>query len=149
MTPSRPVSPISATRRNVSPGLKATRDQAQADTMRAQATLDRAVQQPITTIVLRKFAATARKRMRIEGGGYRRDHLRALAQRVEVADHEVRIMGSKSDLLKTLAAISGAKSATGGVRSSVLDWRRERNWGRTASTYLTVVQREWAAPWGV
>jgi hypothetical protein len=28
--------------------------------------------------VLRKFAATARKRMRIEGGGYRRDHLRAL-----------------------------------------------------------------------
>jgi len=102
--------------------------------MRAQATLDRAVQQPITTIVLRKFAATARKRMRIEGGGYRRDHLRALAQRVEVADHEVRIMGSKSDLLKTLAAISGAKSATGGVRSSVLDWRRERNWGRTAST---------------
>jgi site-specific DNA recombinase len=76
-------------------------------------------------MVLRKFAATARKRMRIEGGGYRRDHLRALAQRVEVADREVRIMGSKSDLLRTLAAISGVKPATGGVRSSVLDWRRE------------------------
>jgi site-specific DNA recombinase len=29
--------------------------------------------------MLRKFAATARQRMRIEGGGYRRDHLRALA----------------------------------------------------------------------
>jgi hypothetical protein len=101
--------------------------------MRAQAMLDSAAQQPITTIVLRKFAATARKRMRIEGGGYRRDRLRALAQRVEVADHEVRIMGSKSDLLKTLAAISGVKSATGGVRSSVLDWRRERNWVRTFS----------------
>jgi hypothetical protein len=72
--------------------------------------------------------------MRIEGGGYRRDHLRALAQRVEVADHEVRIMGSKSDLLRTLAAISGVKSATGGARGSVLDWRRERNWGRTFST---------------
>jgi hypothetical protein len=28
-------------------------------------------------------------------------------------------MGSKSDLLKALAALSGAKSATGGVRSSV------------------------------
>jgi hypothetical protein len=27
---------------------------------------------------------------------YRRDHLRALAQRVEVAEGEVRIMGSKS-----------------------------------------------------
>jgi site-specific DNA recombinase len=58
-------------------GLKATRDQAQADTTRAQAALDSAAQQPITTTVLRKFAATARKRMRIEGGGYRRDHLRA------------------------------------------------------------------------
>jgi hypothetical protein len=38
-----------------------------------------------------------------------RHHLRALAQRVEVADREVRIMGAKSDLLRTLAAISGAK----------------------------------------
>jgi site-specific DNA recombinase len=34
-------------------------------------------------------------RMRIDGGRYRRDHLRALAQRVEVADRKVRIMGSK------------------------------------------------------
>jgi site-specific DNA recombinase len=106
-------------------GLQAIRDQSQADALRAQAALDSAAQQPITTAVLRKFAATARKRMRIEGGGYRRDHLRALAQRVEVADREVRIMGSKNDLLRTLAAISGVKSATGGVRSSVLDWRRE------------------------
>ena len=57
---------------------------------------------------------------RDEGGGYRRDHLRALAQGVEVADREVRIMGSKSDLLRTLAAISGVKSATGGVRNFVL-----------------------------
>jgi hypothetical protein len=86
--------------------------------------LDGAAQQPVTTTVLRKFAATARKRMRIEGGGYRRDHLRALVQRVEVDDREVRIMGSKSDLFRALAAISGVKSATGGVRSSVLDWRR-------------------------
>ncbi len=108
-------------------GLKAIRDQSQADAMRAQAMLDSSAQQPITTTVLRKFAATARKRMRVEGGGYRRDHLRALAQRVEVDDREVRIMGSKSDLLRTLAAISGVKSATGGVRSSVLDWRSRRD----------------------
>ena len=106
-------------------GLQAIRDQAQADTIRAQAMLDSAAQQPVTTTILRKFAATARKRMRIEGGGYRRDHLRALAQRVEVDDGEVRIMGSKSDLLRTLAAISGVKSAGNSVRSSVLDWRRE------------------------
>jgi hypothetical protein len=31
----------------------------------------------------------------------------------------------KAILLRTLAAISGVKSATGGVRSSVLNWRRE------------------------
>jgi site-specific DNA recombinase len=99
-------------------GLQAIRDQAQADSIRAQAMLDCGAQQPITTTVLRKFAATARKRMRIEGGGYRRDHLRALAQRVEVDDREVRIMGSKSDLLRTLAAISGVESAGNGVRSS-------------------------------
>lgn len=47
--------------------------------------------------MLRKFASAARQGIRLEGGGYRRDHLRALAQRVEVNDGEVRIMGSKSD----------------------------------------------------
>ncbi len=41
-----------------------------------------------------KFASTSRDRMRVEGGGYRRDHLRVLAQRVEVDTGEVRIMGS-------------------------------------------------------
>jgi len=75
--------------------------------------------------MVQKFAQTARERIRIDGGGYRREHLRALAQRVEVADGEVRIMGSKGDLLRTLAAASGVKSATPGVRSSVLSWRRE------------------------
>jgi hypothetical protein len=45
----------------------------------------------------------------------------ALAQRIEVADKEVRIMGSKGDLLRTLAAASGVKAATPGVRSSVLE----------------------------
>ena len=73
--------------------------------------------------MLARFARTARERMRIEGGGYRRDHLRALAQRVEVADTEVRIMGSKSNLLGTLVAAAGGKIATPGVRSSVLKWR--------------------------
>ena len=47
--------------------------------------------------------------MRTENGGYRRDHLRAPAQRVEVDAKEVRIMGSKSELLRTLVAASSAK----------------------------------------
>ena len=105
-------------------GLKAIRDQAQADADRAQAMAESAGQQAITPAMVQKFARTARERIRIDGGGYRREHLRALAQRVEVADKEVRIMGSKGDLLRTLAAASGVKSATPGVRSSVLKWRR-------------------------
>ena len=80
--------------------------------------------QTITPRMIQKFARTARERIGIEGGGYRRDHLRALAQRVEVADREVRIIGSKSNLLQTLTAAAGVKPATSGVRSSVLKWRR-------------------------
>jgi hypothetical protein len=41
-------------------------------------------------------------RLGIEGGGYCRDHLRALAQRAEVADREVRIIGSKAPCLSRL-----------------------------------------------
>lgn len=107
--------------------LKAIRDQAQVDAERARATLESSGQQAITPEMVRKFAETARQRMHIAGGGYRRDHLRALAQRVEVADHEVRLMGSKSNLLKTLTATSGVTSVTSGVRSSVLKWRKGRD----------------------
>ncbi len=68
-------------------GLKAIRDQAKADAERAQAMLrKRQASKAITPQMVRKFARTARERIRLEGGGYRRDHLRALAQRVEVAD---------------------------------------------------------------
>jgi site-specific DNA recombinase len=108
-------------------GLKAIRDQAQTDAERAQAMMENSSQQAITPQMIRKFAMTARSRIRIDGGGYRRDHLRALAQRVEVADGEVRIMGSKNDLLRTLAAASGVRPATPGVRSSVLNWRSRRD----------------------
>ena len=104
-------------------GLRSTRDQAQADAERASAALEGNGQQPVTPAMVGKFAATARERIRIAGGGYRRDHLRALAQRVEVTDSEVRIIGSKSNLLHTLAAASGVRAAPFGVRSSVPKWR--------------------------
>ena len=58
--------------------LKATRDQARLDAERAEDAIDRAGP-TITPQTLRTFARTARKRMRTENGGYRRDHLRALA----------------------------------------------------------------------
>jgi site-specific DNA recombinase len=77
----------------------------------------------ITTQSIKTFARTTRKRIRIEGGGYRRDYLRALAQRVEVDAQELRIIGSKSELLRTLVAASSAKTAGFGVPSSVPKWR--------------------------
>ena len=108
-------------------GLKAIRDQARADAERVQAVTESSSRQAITPQMVREFASTARARIRIDGGGYHRDHLRALAQRVEVADKEVRIMGSKSQLLRALAAGPGVMPATSGVRSSVLKWRTRRD----------------------
>jgi site-specific DNA recombinase len=52
--------------------LKAIRDQARADTKRAEGAIER-VGPTITTQSIKTFARTARERMRIEGGGYRRD----------------------------------------------------------------------------
>lgn len=100
-------------------GLKATRDQAKADAERATAMIANSGSKAITSQMLAKFADTARQRIRLEGGGYRRDHLRALAQRVEVDVGEVRIMGSKSRLLQTLAANGSANA----VPTQVLNWR--------------------------
>jgi site-specific DNA recombinase len=102
--------------------LKATRDQARLDAERAEDVIERGGP-TITSQTLKTFARTARKRMRTDGGGYRRDHLRALAQRVEVDQKELRIMGSKSVLLRTLVAAPGAKTAGFGVPSSVPKWR--------------------------
>jgi hypothetical protein len=69
--------------------------------------------------MLSKFARAARQRIRLEGGGYRRDHFRALAQRVEVAEGEVRILGPKSRLLQTLVANGGVNA----VPTQGLKWR--------------------------
>ncbi len=104
-------------------GLKAIRDQAKTDAERAGAMLQNSGSKAVTPQMLSKFARTARQRIRLEGGGYRRDHLRALAQRVEVAEGEVRIIGSKSRLLQTLVANGGANA----VPTQGLKWRRERD----------------------
>jgi site-specific DNA recombinase len=106
--------------------LKAIRDQARADAERAEGALDR-LAPGITLQALKTFASQARRRMRTESGGYRRDHLRALAQRIEVDEKEVRIMGSKSVLLRTLVAASSAKTAGFGVPSFVPKWRARRD----------------------
>jgi site-specific DNA recombinase len=102
--------------------LKAIRDQARADADRAEGALDRAGPS-ITSQALKTFASRARRRMRTESGAYRRDHLRALDQRVEVDAKEIRTMGSKSVLLRTLVAAESAKTAGFGVRCFVPKWR--------------------------
>jgi site-specific DNA recombinase len=106
--------------------LKSIRDQARADAERAEGALDRAGP-GITPQALKTFASQARRRMRTDADGYRRDHLRALAQRIEVDAKEVRIIGSKSALLRTLVAASSAKTAGFGVPSSVPKWRARRD----------------------
>ncbi len=101
--------------------LKASRDQAKSDAERVAASLGAAGQKAVAPDMLSKFAATARQRMRIEGGGYRREHVRALAQRVEVDVGEVRILGSKSNLLQALVA-GASETKPGAVPSFVPKW---------------------------
>ena len=84
-------------------------------------------QKAVTPQMLRKFATTARERIRLTGGGYRREHVRAFAQRVEVADDAIYIKGSKSTLLRTLVAAKGGKSAGTGVPGFIPKWRRRRD----------------------
>jgi hypothetical protein len=68
--------------------------------------------------MLERIFLLARKRMRNESGSCRRDYLRALAHRVEL-----RIMGSKSELPRTLVAVSGTRTVGFGVLRSVPKWR--------------------------
>src|SRR5487761_2095686 len=61
--------------------------------------------------------------LRCDRHAFHADHLRALAQRVEVSHAEVRIIGSKTELLRTLTAAGGGKSAAFGGRSFIPKWR--------------------------
>ncbi|HEY0122500.1 MAG TPA: hypothetical protein VGC14_12205 [Rhizobium sp.] len=108
-------------------GLKVLRDQARADSDRAQALLESPGHSALSPAMIEGFARRARERIRGHEGGYRRDHLRALAQRVEVADDAIRIMGSKTELIKTLIAGQGRQSAVIGVPRGGLKWRDERD----------------------
>jgi hypothetical protein len=53
-----------------------------------------------------------RRKLRDRSCGYRRDHFRALTQRVEVISKtEARIIGSRTELLRTLTSNSGVEAA--------------------------------------
>jgi len=57
------------------------------------------------------------------------------ARRVEVVDPtEIRILGTKTKLLRTLVAAAGVESAAAGVRSFIPKWRAIQN--KTANSYV-------------
>ena len=106
--------------------LAAVRDQAQAEAERAASAIERAGPQ-LTQDKVIAFAEAARARLRTSDGGYRRDHLRAVAQRIEVSKTEARILGSRTELLRTIAAGASVQTAANGVPTSGLKWRPVRD----------------------
>lgn len=104
--------------------LTAIRDQARADTERLSASVER-IAPTITPETLHRFATAARRKLGDRTSGYRRDHLRALTQRVEVISKtEARIIGNRTDLLRALAyADNGHSTANGGVLGFGPRWR--------------------------
>ena len=104
--------------------LSSIRDQARADAERVSASVDR-LAPTITAESLSRFATAARRKLRDRTSGYRRDHLRALTQRVEVISKtEARIIGSRTELLRALASSGGGDyAASGGVLGFKPKWR--------------------------
>ncbi len=104
------------------------RDQARADADRVIASIER-IAPKITAASLHRFATAARRKLRDRECGYRREHLRALTQRVEVISKtEARIIGSRTALMRALAFSDGGDSAAGGgVLSFKPEWRTRRD----------------------
>ncbi len=99
------------------------RDDARADADRAEAAIEK-LGPMLTPEILSRFAEATKERLRGENGAYRREHVRAVAQRVEVTSkEEIKIMGNRTDLLRTLAASAGEHTAVLGVRSLKPKWR--------------------------
>ena len=97
--------------------------QAKGDAERAVAHIEK-IGPAITDESLRAFALAARKKLRNGDGSFAPDHVRAVAQRVEVVSKtEVRIRGLRSELLRTLTAASGVEAAVLGVRAFDPKWR--------------------------
>ncbi len=103
--------------------LTSIRDQARADAERITSSVER-LAPTITADALKTFACAARRKLRDRSCGYRRDHLRALTQRVEVISKtEARIIGSRTELLRTLTSNSGVEAAAVGVLGFKPKWR--------------------------
>ena len=104
--------------------LKADRDRTQAALDRARTGTRPAVD--ISPIVVERFGKTMRERLTTGDVPFRKAYLGAIVDRVEVDDHEIRIVGRKDVLEQAVLAKGGPVP---GVRSFVRKWRslRESN----------------------
>ncbi len=103
--------------------LTGIRKHAKADVERVTSAVER-LAPIITPEALNTFASAARRKLRDRSCGYRRDHLRALTQRVEVISKTgARIIGSRTELLRTLTSNSGVEAAAVGVLGFKPKWR--------------------------
>jgi hypothetical protein len=102
--------------------LTATCDQARGDADRALVHIEK-IGPAITSETLRALATATRKKLGNGDGSFARDHVRAVAQRIEVVSrNEVRIRGLRSERLRTPTAASGVEAAVLGVRSFEPKW---------------------------
>jgi site-specific DNA recombinase len=103
--------------------LKLERDQARAALERAQTAVRPAVD--ISPLVVERFGAMMRENLTTGTVPFRKAMISSVVDRVEVDDHEIRIIGDKGTLER--AVLGGSGSASGGeagVRSLVRNWRR-------------------------
>ena len=107
--------------------LNTIREQARGDAEGAMARITQTAPE-ITVDKIREFTAATRQKLRNDDGSYARNHVRAVAQRVEVVSKtEVRIRGNRSELVRVLAAASGVETAALGTRSFGPKWCRLRD----------------------
>ena len=103
--------------------LKAQRDKAEGDALRAAKAIE-GITPAITPELLRRFSEATREMFRAADGAYRRDLIRAVAQKVElISPHEARICGSRVELLRTLASNNGVESAALALPGFAPEWR--------------------------
>ena len=112
---------------------------------RARAALERArtAVRPsidISPLVIERFGASMRENLTTGAVPFRKAMISSVVDRVEVDDHEIRIIGDKGTLER--AVLGGSGSGGGGetgVRSLVRNWRREWDSNpRYACTYARV-----------
>lgn len=103
--------------------LKKLQDEATADAERAERAINR-LGPIITPALLKQFSEATRRALRNEDGTFRRDILRAIAQRVVVKSKwELEVSGCRVELMRSLAATSGMEAAEVAVPARVPDWR--------------------------